>query len=466
MKDIDFDELDRAVGSVLGTAGDNAPKSDAPVAVTAVASPDPVDASPASTPSADVTPVDTPPADSSSDDSSPADTPFAATPVVAPAPVTPDVETPSDAPDIAETPEVPSDVDTSSDTPEVKPSVSPARKRGQFLDMVHPSADMRKAPATAPIPRKKISPLTSTVSEEKPESTEQADSNELGEPTVPFVASSFAAPAPVTPDVSAPAETQEANAEPVEPTPQIADTPDETSQTPAWPDPLNFGTGATNTPETPSEVTSSAAPSVGTDFAAVEASQTPFVTDAKVDKRPLGAFATQEDEDATLDVPAAPVIADETSDVSGDSPEFNSEVNSVESTGVPQAEDEATGLTGETTDAVLPEAEEPLSATAAAAAPAPEVAPAEVSESPAPAIDAVPAPVTAGVAQSIPQQYKTPGSEKDDVSHPLFDTEEYHQPLLPDGKKKSKTGLLIIVLLIILLIVGGVLGYFAYTMGV
>lgn len=426
MKDIDFDELDRAVGSVL--AGDNSAANDAD----ATQKTDTPDVATATTVTATPDPVT-----STSTDDSP----------TSPAPATPEAN------------------DVPVTTPEIKPSVSPARKRGQFLDMVHPSADMRKS---SPIPvntRRTIKPLSAAVA---------PDASEAKSPTEePNVSTAPESPAPIaTTSTEGRADASLADS-------TAAEKPE--PQDNVWPDPLDF---AKKSPDT-SEATAETTPAADEDTPVAEATQTPFVTDAKVDKRPLGAFAPQEEEAQANEAPAAapeapahPVESEE------EAPEFNPEVNSVEATGVPQAEDEDTGFTGEAPEEDLALPEEPAPAPVVTEPkpdveevkteePQPsEVKPEEPAEAPEPAkptvveAAAAPAPAVTGAA-SIPQQYKSAEPNKDDDdAHPLFDTEEYHQPLLDGGKKKAKKGVLIVVLLLVLLVIGGALGYFAFTMGI
>ena len=398
MKDIDFDELDRAVGSVLGSdaAVQNDSQADVP-AVATVAKPDP---RPSSLTDSDVVSL----------------------------------------PDTAPTTTV-----QTTPTATVSPAISPARKRGQFLDMVHPSADMTKTPKMPLAPRKTVAPLNSAVVADapKPRSADEATDTSPVETTAPDT------------DIK---------------TDHVPNVDENTidNNTEAWPDPLDFAKesaeAAAVSQESQPSTTSPDNEPIGEQ--ASEPAQTPFVADAKVDKRPLGAFATQEDEM----VGQTPV---ELTPAPEDTPEFNPEVNSVEATGVPQAVDEATGLTGETPkdeDLSTEGHAEVLETQTAEPTPTSEETKPEVLAAPEePKEPAKPVAASAPIAgaQSIPQQYKTAESHgEDDEQHPLFDTEEYHQPLLTDGKKKSKKIVLIIVMLVILLILGGALGYIAYTMGI
>lgn len=384
MKDIDFDELDRAVGSALGT-DDTAPTETPAVSV-------------ASTTATDNTPQD--------------DTPPSAS------------------------------TDTATATPLVAKPASPARRRGQFLDMVHPSADMR---STTPLPsavRKTIAPINVNTTPEPPTEKPEEESD---------TASYNSYPDPI--DVKAVDDSSSSESS------HDADSPVTSEDTPetqsSWPDPIEFASSAGQV-EDKAENEADIQPSAAAEYVApeedssTEPSQTPFVTDAKVDKRPLGAFTpADEDAEAPVESPHAADAAQLVVSPEAPAPEFSSDINSVEAAGVSQVESE---------DVPTREAPEPV-ATPTVEASVP-VEPAPVAPEPAPSS------TNDGVAQSIPQQYKTADVKKDDDVHSLFDTKEYHQPLLPDGKKKSKKGVLIVVLLVVLLIIGAALGYVAYTVGI
>lgn len=382
MKDIDFDELDRAVGSALGT--DDAAHSETPTVSVASAT------------------------DNSLQDD-------ASLPVSTDAPET-------------------------TSTLAVKPA-SPARRRGQFLDMVHPSADMR---STTPLPsmvRKKITPINvNTAPEPVSDTPDEADA-----------ASSYSS----YPDAT------ESDATDSNPALQVTEDTASAQDTPvekvSWPDPIEYASSAIKVEDNPeSKAETSEEPFVAAKYVTpdddpeTEPSQTPFVTDAKVDKRPLGAFApTDEATEVLAESPHAADAAQLTASAETSAPEFSSDINSIEAAGVSQVESEDAAATE---IPVLVEAE-PIEKLA-------EEEPAPVTPEP------TPPSTNDGVAQSIPQQYKTAEVKKDDDAHSLFDTKEYHQPLLLDGKKKSKKGVLIIILLVILLVIGATLGYFAYTMGI
>lgn len=408
MKDIDFDELDRAVGTVLG-----------------------------------------------------ADAPAQKDPEAAPAEPSTSVATTTPDPDPAPSP-------LASAT--IKPATSPARKRGQFLDMVHPSADMRNAKSTMPTnQRKTIAPLNSTIQAPKPAEGEQppvqqpaiAPEDAPRELIVPEPSAAEVTAAPDFTDTAAKHEESHIPAEaansssPTDLKENDTKSVEETKPTEevAWPDPLDVAA-----PEK-SDSTSLKDDTPG-DASEESTGQTPFVPGVEVEKRPLGSSPSVDPPAASSpltspdvsDDTTQPVPTDSQSDLSG--PELSEELNSIEANGVADAE--------EPTDTV------PLPGTT------PEPAPAAATEKPSvaskPETPAAPAPVAHDApvgAQSITPQYKQADAKTDseDDDHPLFDTEEYHQPLLPVGKKKSGKGLLLIVLFVILVLVGCALGYLAFTMG-
>lgn len=213
---------------------------------------------------------------------------------------------------------------------------TPATRRssGRFMDVFHPSSDMRPAVPERSAPRQSETPVRT------------------------------AEPAPVTP-----------------PAPATNDD--------AWPDPLDFhGFKDESEPEAP---------------AAEEAPaplESPFLSDAKVEKRPLGAFSAVE---SAMSAPAT----------------------------------------------------EPTPEPEAPAAPVTEPAPEMPVEAPAP-VEEVPSSIPA----SITQQYKEQPSTTDQPSGAIFDTEAYHQPLA--HPTKSKSGLWVVLWIVGLIVVGGGLGAAVY----
>lgn len=215
--------------------------------------------------------------------------------------------------------------------PAPRPTESPAARRGgRFMDVVHPSSDMRSA--TTPTP---------AVSEIPPQVTEESS-------------------APVS----------------------------------DWPDPIDQANQA------PLE--------------------SPFLTDAKIEKRPLGGFGEP--------APAAdlPVTTEE------QPVELSDALTSIDS------EDAAPVIAAE------PEQKpEPTPSTT-------------VTET----IEANPVADTNGLSSSIQQQYTEQPSTTEQPSGAIFDTDSYHQALAHPPKKKS--GFLTVLWIIGILVLGAGLGAVAY----
>jgi len=193
-----------------------------------------------------------------------------------------------------------------------------------------------------------------------------------------------------------------------------------------WPDPLDFHAGHKEEPDEPAS---------------------PFISGAKVDKRPLGAFATySQPESATPEDKAA----DASAPVETPTPASTPDEPAAKETAAELTEDaklfssdmqhEAADIHKEVADdqAHLPSADEQLRHTA---------------------------------TLSIPQQYHVGTKKPDTTTHPIFDTKEYHPPLLEETAHAAHHRLpiwikLFIVLLIIMVL--AVLGYigFGYFMHV
>ena len=390
MKDLDFDELDQAVSSVLGGDSPEEKKETKPEAESTVP----------------IAPV--PDAHNQHPTSSP----------IAP---------------VAER--------TGSMTAAVSPAV---RRRGQFLDMVHPSADMTsRTNVTAPAARKKIAPVSSDVSA-PPTSEEKANES----------AALAAAESEIVPTlaVTTPEPTNDLATvapDPMTPKPEFSDvTPDEAPDAKkdvAWPDPLDIVSAASNEPTTepakePTDTTDDVAVASAELVMPVapEASPTPFVTDAKVDKRPLGAFGSIE----------TPEPAD--GDVETD--ESNSETALSSSANLDEQR---------TPDVTPPELQPDVVSVESADK---EFA-SETTDSDHDVDSSDEKPENSGLSQSISQQYRTPAETPDAAPHPIFDTDEYHQPLLPASNQHKKRGWLVVVIILVLLVVGAALGYFAFIAG-
>lgn len=269
------------------------------------------------------------------------------------------------APSIPAVEEALSDAVTVTNRSTVRPdaSTAPAARRssGRFMDVVHPSSDMRSATPT--------------------------------------------------PERSAPREPEEDKREEEKPVERTSD----------WPDPLDFHGFTVDEPEKAEET-----PVPEQAPAPAEVSQpleSPFLSDTKVEKRPLGAFSSTETP-----------TANESDTLLLEAPD----------------EELLTAETEEKTENI----------------PTPEPAVEEVvkGETPQPVIEPTPEPTPIQQEPqgptSITQQYKEQPSTADQPSGAIFDTETYHQPLVHTPKKKS--GALVIVWILALILVGAGAGAAVY----
>lgn len=282
MQDFDFDEIDRAVSSTLGTSGGSSGGSSK--------------STPAPTPDADDTRI-----------------------AVSASP--------------RETPQTP---------------VAPRPSSGRFMDVVHPSSDMKPADRVRVAPRPEIA---------EPESTPGTE-----------------------------AET-------------------------TWPDPLDFH--GFNLDEDNKEQEQEEEKVVKEATTPLE---TPFLSDAKIEKRPLGAFSMAE--------PATPLLEETTEE----------EPAAAEDASVGAVAEEMPEPSVESREEKMPEAT-------------------TVEEAPAPMEE------SSGVPTSITQQYKEVAPSDDNPSGAIYDTESYHAPLTHTPKK---SGASVIIWILALILVGGGIGAAAY----
>lgn len=306
------------------------------------------------------------------------------------------------------------------------------KRRGQFMDMVHPSSDMIKQ-SVSPRPSRQapaLQPLNPAIVE-----TAHQDASQE-EPT------------------SKPAATFS------EPAVSQADEDDDTSGSAMkseWPDPLDvmeqtehekqdddapnaFSESTTLTGDIDEEENDSVVPA-GEDVSHTDAQTdenesqemgtSPFINGADLEKRPLGAFTD------TDSVPGESAVLEDTTD----------------------STDEEDGEV----DPMLDEMKQELPAEVAAPQElAPEVVSVE-SDDPERLNDEIEDTETAsgsvpedstGVATSISPQYTNTEAPSDDqADHPVFDTKEYHQPLTPPAKK-SHTRLIATLVIIVLALLG------------
>lgn len=386
MKDIDFDELDRAVSSVLGQ---QSPKDDnAGDVAQAVATEDP-------------------------------------------APTTTEAEAPTETP--AETEQA--------QTPPAGATPLAIKRRGKFMDVMHPSADMTSATPAAPVKPVRTSPVLQPISTDvKPEtpiqeSPEPSASPDIVEPTAELDESHAligAEPAPVEnllpehvakqgeekTEVSD--DTDGLSGKEAPSTEEVASVAVTEEQAPQestesvkslYVDPLELA----DAKEVPAE---EAEESVDTDVqspseTATEPTGTPFLTDAQVDKRPLGAFGDAENAPDT----SAPVTPEQ-----------------------PAA---------------------PVDRQAAPAVPLPrELQPdvVEVESASAQEAEVSPVPLASGS--------KPDGTDDGRVEgHPLFDTSTYHEPIAAAHGKGMPGWMKWLIGLLLCLALGAGVGYFLFTAG-
>lgn len=480
MRELDFDELDRAVSSLLGGT---------------------------STPSAD--------------DSASATTP-----------TQPAKDAPLGSSDSA--------------SPSIVPSPA-SRRGGRFMDVVHPSSDMKTADGTADAAAPRNSRYSRTVAPSGATPV-VATPPPSRRPLAP--SPDFRAPEPVamrTPTPPTPGTTFGATQAPAE------------EPASDWPDPLDFhgsdhdtepSTGASESPMATPELTSfpdaasdslwnmpdplqsehasepaDTAVSTSTivepaqaeieapdedddindiadDIASTlsggqdEPQTSPFLTDAKVEKRPLGAFSTVEaPESEGIEVVTESTLIDTTPPGPIDIASLTDALQTIIPAGDPAAahepaedqesdhstpssgterfqdepdlevplpeelQDDLLAIESDTTGAELASAtldsvafdsslpiqpEEDITGQAA-----PKVIEAAVTES----TDAPSVPKASQGPASIQQQYKETPSTAADVSGSIYDTDSYHEPLKHPAKKKS--GWMIVVWIALLLVIGG-----------
>lgn len=390
MKDLDFDELDRAVNSLMAKGGLNS----------------------------------TPPANNKKDDqkvvnlnSTPADRPQVD--------VAPKMQQPQQPPkdrspsrDVAPAREVAERPQASAPRSQ---QVVQRKGSGRFMDIVHETSSMRP-------PREELSPPSAKPSRYR---------NGVVRPS-PSVSSRST-------DVGAPVQPTGDSAATAQATPSLESSSDSEPTTAAMPDPIDFSEGLSIKPD-------STEPGAGADNVGLGDPQgdelepySPFVPDAKVEKRPLGGAPT------SFDISPADTIDEsietkEDLDTAADDqlppsnetlpPELQSDVVSIESESASVAEE-----------------------------------PTELNADAPQSTEAVKAPVTqeavgtsVGMQSkmgSIPNQYKSePKTTSDDDESDIFNTDTFSQPLAHPAKRKS--GWLTVVVIILLIALGAGLGALVY----
>lgn len=378
MKELDFDELDRAVNTLMG----NVPKAAEPAKQDDVKT-------------LTITPTLTGDA----------------------APQMPVLEA---TPEIPATPMSRAASVTAVEPREVVRSVAPAARRsGRFMDVIHPSASTpRKAGPSLGVSRQGVTLEPIASSQDKVEES----------------APSVAEAVPVRHD---------------------DEEFDDVAAVRDWPDPLDMADEATSDAPSPEQALDTA---IAAASEQVEPLSSPFIADAKVEKRPLGSpapelmpdpvdtSAIQQDEvhepQGQMPVPADAIALPE--ELQGDLMAIESDTTA--DTTAPQATETAAP---ETATDVEPAAGDKETSSVSQA----------VEESPVAPVVAAPVAASVG-AVSIPQQYREAPSSGDQTTGAIYDTDTYHQPLEYPAKKR--TGWLWVVWVLILLLLGAGGGALAY----
>lgn len=246
----------------------------------------------------------------------------------------------------------------------VSPTPAARRSSGRFMDVVHPSSDMR---SSSPVPERSV-------------------------------------PSPRSYPQPTPAPTERSN---------------------DWPDPLDFNGFKVEPDPTIEPTTESTTGPDLTEEAPHAPLESPFLSDAKVEKRPLGGFSPEVPTTTQLESADEPELLLEAPDE-----ELLTETTEQSSEGEQVSEAE---LPKEDEKPIIHPTPEPI------ATPVEEMTP---------------------VPASITQQYKEQPSTTEQPSGPIFDTESYHQPLTHAPKKKS--GALVIIWIVALILVGAGTGAAVY----
>ena len=312
--------------------------------------------------------------------------------------------------------------------PSVSPSLDPAptiapspavRRRGQFMDMVHPSSNMRSTPISAPV-RQQAAVIMPLAASDAHETLNQSDSVD-----------SYPAVTPVeTPTESAAPASSE------------------------WPDPIDMATPAmSDTPVNNVTADTDTPPQDLSSLLVMDDPQTsPFLPDTKVQKRPLGSPLPAA-EPVLLDASAEPsfdvgsLTNDQAAVSDAQTPDVEtSEARTVEETSMPRELDK---------DVAAVEANEVIRDEPSSQ----EVAP-EAQVTPVVALDV---PQSAGGV--IVPQYQEQPSTGDQTNGPIYDTNTYHQPLDAKPAKKKSAVLTWVLWVLVLLIIGATAGaaWFYFT---
>jgi hypothetical protein len=340
------------------------------------------------------------------------------------------------------------------------------RRGGRFMDVVHPSSDMKTATKSA-LPRSRqgvtIEPIGKLVPEK---SDDQSD-----------------AIASVVNDAPMRSNT------PVEIAEEATANVDHNAAANDWPDPLEMSeyTPAPKTNDAALEIEELVVGDVvkvvkdelpvnepstifpvddHIEFEDPQSLTSPFIADAKVEKRPLGGAPT----DATVDEPDhAPVLGvlavDSIATELDPADQLPPTPNVVETHLPPELQSDLMAIeTDGGTAASTAKAVEDVEVTPAAA---PVVETQKAPDVAEPVVESKPVATEAATVSgptSISQQYHEEPSTSDESNGSIYDTDSYHQPLAHPAKTKS--GWLWIIWILLLLIAGGGGAVALYFLGI
>lgn len=313
-----------------------------------------------------------------------------------------------------------------------------ARRGGRFMDVVHPSSDMKK-----------------TVVPSRPVSRQGVTIDPGVRPSAPEVARS----ASVAEESSYEPYKSPAVESPTRPT--VPEEKPAASVDNEWPDPLAMGDFKDDTlpkeEEWSSPVADGPLPVSYPDENDTPPLTSPFLPDTKVEKRPLGSgndmlalLEEPEDEESVKEEPK-PHEDKTVHDPSDQLPALPKDVEPLlpeELQGDLMAVESDTHMGLPKTETSHPETKkpEPIASTASESSSSTE-----------------PSQAPVGPA-SIPQQYREEPSTGDQQNGGIYDTETYHQPLAHAAKKKS--GWMWVLWIIVILLVGAGSGAALYFLGI
>jgi hypothetical protein len=240
-----------------------------------------------------------------------------------------------------------------------------------------------------------------------------------------------------------------------------------------WPDPLEMPDFHTESTE---QVAASPALDVSEDEqgddelftidepteADAEPLSSPFIADAKVEKRPLGGAVVDEPSEELSRTPVLGALTTDDVSISDPADQLPVTPEDIEPQLPPELQSDLMAIeTDGGTSAAKPIAE--ANNTQETVVASPEVVPAPVAQ-PVPSPAPVNQPAVSTGPTSIPQQYQEEPSTSDVSNGSIYDTESYHQPLAHPTKAKS--GWLWVIWILLLLIVGGGGAVALYFLGI